>query len=228
MSIILLGHQPIDFTYKENDPCESLSSMCLQYEIADNPTFQIKNTGGATPFITIQGVGNTSYAETPLEAEISGYFYTYTINFESLGISEGCYELCVYDIGTTGSNLVTNGTFVSDLSGWTVAEALILAISDYTSPTTGVSTDGIVELSASGGTASYTYSIDGITYGAGNTFTGLSFSEEYTFYTKDSNGIIESISFEFRDCTIYAGSDAFDVLGIKGFEIKDCEAASFV
>ncbi len=228
MSITVFGHQPIDFTYKENDPCENLSSMCLQYEVGDNPQFQLKNTGFTAPYVTIQGIGNTVYEETALIAERDGDFYTYIVNFTELGITDGCYEISLYDIGSTGTNLVTNGTFNTNLSDWSVADALILEITNYTSPTTEFATDGEVELSASGGTASYTYSIDGITYGAGTTFTGLSFGIGYVFYVKDSNGIVVTVDFEFRDCTVYAGSDAFDILSIRGFEIKDCEAASFV
>jgi hypothetical protein len=226
VAITLLGHQPIDFTYKENDPCESLSSMCLQYEIADNPQFQLKNTGTTAPYITIQGIGN-DFEETPIYPVMDDTFYTYTINFSSLGITDGCFELCVYDIGSTGTNLVSNGTFLSDLSGWTVADGLVLLIDSYSNPSTGVATDGEVVLLASGGTAAYTYSTDGITYQASATFTGLSYSTNYTFYVKDVYGVVRSLEFEFRDCSDFADSELFDISDIKLFEIADCELFAF-
>lgn len=118
MAITLLGHQPIDFTYKENSPCENLSNMCLQYETADNPMFQIKNTLPGSLFVTIQGTGTTEFAETVLDDNyytVSGDHYTYTLDFDALGITEGCYVLCVYE----AENIVTNGTFNTNLSGWT-------------------------------------------------------------------------------------------------------------
>lgn len=223
MAITLIGHQPIDFTYKENDPCEKLSDMCLQYETADNPMFQIKVTGSSAPLVTIQGVGSTDYDEAYIPVElisVSGDFWTFTINFEELGITEGCYELCVYDIGLTGTNLITNGTFVSDLSGWSAVDGLVLGIDSYTMDS--------VTLIASGGTAPYTYSMDGINYQAGTLFSDLDMGVPYTFYVKDSNGVIRSIPFTIIDCSAYSGSEAYDIKDLQAFDIKDCEAADFV
>jgi hypothetical protein len=220
MAITLIGHQPIDFTYKENGSCENLSDMCLQYETADNPMFQIKNTTGTAPLVTISGAG---IEETPIPIElysISGNYYTYTLNFSELGITSGCYDLCVYEVDiATGTNLVTNGTFISDISGWTAATGVTLAIDSYTSDS--------VTVSASGGTGPYTYAIDGGAYGASATFTGLTAGTEYTFYAKDSNGVIGSTIFTLRDCSSFAGSYAFDIKDIPAVEIKDCYASDF-
>jgi hypothetical protein len=229
MAITLLGHQPIDFTYKENAPCERISNYCVQYETADNPQFQIKGDGETGFFVTIQGVGETDFAEIGIPSsmiDINGLYYTYTLNFEELGIAEGCYILCVYVV--EGDNLITNGDFTSDLSSWTVADGLFLTVDSYTNPTTPEADDGEVVLIATGGTGPYTYSDDGITYGASATFTGLSFDVEYTFYVKDANGVIDSIEFQFRDCASFANSDASDLVDIFSFEIKDCEANNFV
>jgi hypothetical protein len=220
MAITLLGHQPIDFTYKENDPCENLSDMCLQYETGDNPMFQIKNSGISGPLVVLKGYGTTEFDEVSLTPSITGEFYTYTINFATLGITEGCYEVCIYDAGTSGTNLVTNGTFLSDLTGWTVADALILDVDTYTSTS--------VTLSASGGTAPYTYSNGCSTYQASATFSGLVAGTTYTFCVKDANGAIDTISYTLRDCAGFAGSEAFDIKDIEAVEIKDCEAADFV
>jgi hypothetical protein len=228
MAIILLGHQPIDFTYKENDPCEVLSDMCLQYEVGDNPMFQIKNTETTAPIVSIQGIGNTSFEAVVLTPVISEGFYTYTVNFAALGITSGCYELCVYEVGSAGTNLVTNGEFTSDLSGWTAADALMLDIDSLTKPTSGPATDGEVVLVATGGTGPYTYSINGVSYQVSTTFTGLSYGVDYTFYVKDANGIIDSIDFSFVNCADYGGSYAFDIKNLYAFDIKDCEAHDLV
>lgn len=218
MAITLLGFQPIDFTYKENDPCENLSTMCLQYETADNPMFQIRANGGDAPLVTIIGVGNTSFNEASLTPTITGEFYTYEVNFQDLGITEGCFEICVYN--PIGSNVVTNGMFNTDLTDWLVINALILDVASHT--------DDSVTLSASGGTDPYGYSIDGITYGGSTAFTGLTSGEVYTFYVKDSYGVIDAIEFELADCSEFAGSESSELVDYFAIELKTCEAADFV
>lgn len=227
MAIILIPHQPIDFTYKENEPCETLSTMCLQYETGDNPMFQVKRSGSSVPFATIRGTGNTDFdeVEVPLLSQGSNYF-TYQINFSELGINEGCFEICIYE--ATGATLVSNGTFGSDLSGWTVADGQSLIIDLFSNPSDHFTCDGQVSLNNFGGTGPYTYSKDGINYSGSTLFTGLCYDTVYTFCVKDNYGVIECIDFEFQDCTAFAGSDAFDLKGIKAFEISLCEAFAFV
>jgi hypothetical protein len=155
--ITLIPHQPIDFTYKENGACENLSDMCLQYEIGDNPQFQIKNTSGTAPLVTISGTGLEETNIPPDLYVISGDYYTYTLNFSELGISSGCFDLCVYEISSgIGSNLITNGDFASDLSGWTSATGITLDVDSYT--------EDSITLIATGGTPGYTYSINGGAY----------------------------------------------------------------
>ena len=53
--------------------------------------------------------------------------------------------------------------------------------------------NGSIQLSASGGQAAYTYSQNGVTYQASNTFTGLA-AGTYTLYAKDANGCVGTIS----------------------------------
>lgn len=223
MAITLLGHQPIDFTYKENDPCEYLSTQCLQYEIADNPQFQIKNTTGTAPLVTIVGVGGTEFTETEIPStlySIEGNFYTYTLNFSELGITSGCYELCIYQISSsTGVNLVTNGTFGSDISSWTAASGVSLDVDSYTSTS--------VTLVATGGTGPYEYSNGGTTYQASETFTGLTAGTSYTFYARDVNGVIGSVHFTIRTCGDYAGAELNDLDDVYIAEIGNCELNDF-
>lgn len=222
MAIILLGHQPIDFTYKENAPCEVLSDMCLQYETGDNPMFQIRATNGSVPLVTIQGIDG-DFLETHIPVNsiaVNGEFWTFTINFAELGISEGCFSICVYEAGATGVNLVTNGTFNSNLTGWIVADALVLDVASYT--------EDSVTLVATGGTEPYEYSIGGAVYQSSETFTGLSIGVTYTFFVRDAYNIIDSFEYTLRDCSSYAGSEAFDLINIKAAEINQCEAADFI
>lgn len=229
MAITLLGHQPIDFTYSENGSCENLSDMCLQYETADNPMFQIKASDTSVPLVTIQGTGETDFdiiSLTPISQTTTGY-YTFQLDFEALGITEGCFELCVYEGAQSSGNLVTNGTFGSSLTGWTVANGLQLDMDNTTNPTNSITCDGQVDLVATGGTAPYQYSNNGTTYQVSDIFTGLCYNTAYTFYVKDTYGVVDSIQFQFRDCSTFAGSEAFEIKDIKAFEIKNCEAFDF-
>lgn len=229
MAITLLGHQPIDFTYSENGECENLSDMCLHYETTDNPMFQIKASDNSVPLVTIQGIGETDFDQVSISPISQGNgFFTYQLNFEELGITDGCFEICVYEGSQSSGNLVTNGTFGSSLTGWITADGLVLDIASQINPSDNITCDGEIELIATGGTTTYTYSINGVTYQVSDTFTGLCYGNQYTFYVKDSYGVIRSIEFEFQDCTTFAGSDAFDIKDIRAFEIKNCEAFDFV
>ncbi len=53
--------------------------------------------------------------------------------------------------------------------------------------------NGSIQLSASGGQAAYTYSQNGVTYQASNSFTGLT-AGTYSFYAKDANGCVGTVS----------------------------------
>lgn len=226
MAIILIPHQPIDFTYRENEPCENLSDMCLQYETTDNPMFQVKRSGSSVPLVTIAGTGATEFGETSINPTSQGNnYFTYQVNFADLGITSGCFELCVYE--ATGSTLVTNGTFGSDLAGWTVADGLILSIESYASPSGDETCDGEVDLSVIGGTPAYTYSMDGVIYQISDVITGLCYGIDYTFYVKDSYGVIAMVPFTFQDCSSFADSDLFDLNNIYLFEVKECYLNDF-
>lgn len=64
-------------------------------------------------------------------------------------------------------------------------------------PTPG-NTDGSVTITANGGTAGYTFSLNGTTYQAGNSFSGLS-AGVYTAYVQDANGCVETFDFTLTD-----------------------------
>lgn len=234
MAIILLGHQPIDFTYSENGSCENLSGQCLHYETGDNPMFQVKADGSSIPLATIKGVGETEFEEDsiPIFSQGNGFF-TYQINFTELGITEGCFEVCIYDSTQSSGNLVTNGTFGSNLNGWTTADGLYIDIVSQINPTDDLTCDGEIEVFPTGGTSPYEWSIDGENYTPSIpftpfAFTGLCYNIEYTIYLRDANFVIHTVPFQFRDCSEFAGSEAFDIKDIYAFELQNCEAFDFV
>jgi hypothetical protein len=220
MAITLIGHQPIDFTYKENAPCENLSEDCLHYELADNPMFQVKNSTGTAPLVVVFDSELNPIIIPVSLYSITNEHYTYTLNFSELGMAAGCYEICVYEVSSSsGTNLVANGLFADNIDGWDSVEGILLEVDTHTEDT--------VTLIATGGTGPYTYSNGGDTYQMSATITGLTAGETYTFYVKDSNGVISSIIYTLRDCGSFANSYAFDIKDIPAVEIKDCEAFDF-
>lgn len=127
------------------------------------------------------------------------------------------------------TSIVDNGTFDTDLSDWDIVIAIVVAVT-ITNESAPDACDGEVVASASGGTGPYTYSIDGITYGASTTFSGLC-SGNYTIYVKDANGdegfadvaIAENII-----CGDYAGSETDDLLGLTTNQLLNCFTDDFI
>lgn len=189
----------------------------LQYSL-DGVTFQISNifTGlaaGAYPVyvkdasgcvnteaITVESTGapivsaastvsacNTNTGSITIAASGGVPGYQYSINGSTFqastlfsGLASGNYIAYAKDANSCiGTFLI----FVANTGG-----PSIVAVPTPTSCTVN---NGIITITASGGLPGYTYSLDGITYVAGNVFTGLA-SGNYTAYVKDANGCIKS------------------------------------
>lgn len=118
-------------------------------------------TGGTAPYTYQVGSG-------PIQT--SGNF---------TGLCAGVQNLMVTDAnGCTGDATVTVNS-----SGGVVATAVTT-----TAPGCGMC-NGVAEVMASGGTGTYTYSINGSTYVSTSTFTGLC-AGVYVFYAQDASGCI--------------------------------------
>ena len=93
------------------------------------------------------------------------------------GFAQGTYTVCVQDAnGCTANTSVTVGQPTAVTLGTT-----------QTNVTCNGGNDGTITATAGGGTPAYQYSIDGVTYAANPTFTGL-VAGAYTIYTQDANG----------------------------------------
>jgi guanyl-specific ribonuclease Sa len=122
--------------------------------------------------ITITASGGLA----PYQYSIDGI--TYGAAFVFTGLGAGIYTVYVKDV----NGCIKSATvIVLNVSGLSLAVSTIV--------TSCNTNNGIITATATGGVAPLTYSIDGVSYFAGNIFTGLA-AGVYTVYVKDANGCI--------------------------------------
>ena len=119
---------------------------------------------------------------------------TFTNSNVFTGLMEGDYEVVVqYSIGTSVCDTVMQNVTITE-------SPAITGNATLTAPYT-CTTDGTITVTGvSGGDAPYMYSIDGVNFQAGNTFTGLT-SGNYTITVQDASG-----------CTFIANTITIDQL----------------
>jgi hypothetical protein len=131
----------------------------------------------------------------------------------------------------TSANTAGSGSFsnvcagvytieVTDANGcvgsytYTVGQPTQLLISNITTTTSAYgSSTGSATITASGGTAPYTYSLNGSTYQSSNIFTGLA-AGVHVAYVKDANGCVQIYTFVIQEttaCTLQMTSNAVPV-----------------
>ncbi|PYK43005.1 MAG: hypothetical protein DME53_13670 [Verrucomicrobia bacterium] len=129
--------------------------------------------GGSTGSVTVAGSGGTS----PYTFSKDGVNFGASGTFSNL--AAGSYTVTVKDAnGCTTTQPVTITQ---------PAAALGSSISAQTNVACFGSSTGSVTVAGSGGTAPYTYSIDGINFGNSGTFSNLA-AGSYTITVKDANG----------------------------------------
>jgi hypothetical protein len=127
---------------------------------------------------------------------------------------------------TSGSGSFSNvcaGVYtveVTDANGcvgsytYTVGQPTQLVISNVATTTSAFGTStGSATITATGGTAPYTYSLNGTTYQSSNVFTGLP-AGVHIAYVKDANGCIQIYTFMIQEttaCTLVMTSNAVPV-----------------
>ena len=131
---------------------------------SNNGQITLTATGGTTPYS--YSLNNGPSQTSPVFANLAPGSYTYTIT-ENGGCSGfGSFNIPPAAIITT----TLNQTASIICSG---------------------NTNAVISVSATGGQASYSYSINGTTYQASNTFSNLG-AGTYTIYAQDANGCIGS------------------------------------
>ncbi|HRX30599.1 MAG TPA: gliding motility-associated C-terminal domain-containing protein [Tenuifilaceae bacterium] len=165
------------------------SNGCL-FEWSGNPeiliqpsliTFDVTTTNVTTCWYNNNGtikVANASGGSGSLLVSIDGINYYPTTKVFNVGV--GSYTVYVKD---ENDCIVTKPAVISG-----PPEIVIDALT-VTDATCFGAVDGSISSSASGGTGSLEYSIDGVTYQASGDFSGLS-ANNYTLYIHDANGCI--------------------------------------
>src|SRR5437762_935371 len=129
--------------------------------------------GGSTGSVTVAGSGGTG----PYTYAIDGVTFGNSGTFSNL--AAGPYTVTVKDAhGCTTTQPVTITQPASGVSA---------SISSQTNVACFGASTGSVTVSASGGTSPYTFSKDGVTFGASGTFSNLA-AGSYTITVKDANG----------------------------------------
>lgn len=189
----------------------------LQYSI-NGTIFQVSNafTGLAagTYTITVKDASGCTGTTTVVVASIGGPSVTAVTTLSVCNSNTGSITATASG-GVPGYQYSINGTtfqasnifnalpagnyvvYVRDANGCIGAFPVIVSntagpsISAVTVPTACNINNGSITITATGGTPAYQYSIDGVTYVAGNVFNGLS-TGIYTVYVKDANGCVKS------------------------------------
>jgi len=133
------------------------------------------NCGTSTGTITITPIGTA-----PFTYSLNGITYQASALFTN--VAAGNYFVFVKDaLGCVGAAIV----IVNPVAGPSIS-----AVSTAAACTVN---NGTITATGSGGTAPLQYSIDGITYSASPSFSGLA-PNTYTVYVKDANGCIKTIT----------------------------------
>ena len=86
-----------------------------------------------------------------------------------------------YSVTVTSNNCSANSALVA------VSQSTLAATVTATNPGCSNPNSGVITVNATGGTASYSYSLDGATFQASNVFGGLA-AGNYTIFVKDATG----------------------------------------
>jgi len=170
---------PYTVTVKDVNNCTQNSNSLTITELSVlsasvNKTNALCN-GGNSGTITISspqgGSGTYEYRLNTDSWQSSGSFTGLSANTYSVQIRDAAHTSCVVVLG---DQIITEPT------------ALAISITSQTNVLCNGGITGSVTVSGNGGTAPYTYSINGTDYFASGTFTGLS-ANTYTLYVKDAN-----------------------------------------
>jgi hypothetical protein len=163
-------------TIKDNTGCTNITTVSIASTNGPNVSAvsTVSACNGSDGTITVTASGGTPGYQYSINGSI------YQVSNILTGVAAGNYVVYVKDAASC------IGTFVITVG--TTAGPLIAAVATTTACNIN---NGTITASGSAGTAPLLYSIDGITYTAGNVFTGLT-TGIYTVYVKDVNGCLKT------------------------------------
>ena len=135
--------------------------------------------GGADGLIAVSGVGGNP----PYRYSFNGGSFDTTRIFT--GLAAGNYTIRVQD--SLGCIFTMTNQIITEPA------VLVLNVDTLRNPTCTGNCDGVIQLSATGGTTAYDFSIDGVNYQVSGVFSGLC-AGGYTVYVRDAQGCITSQS----------------------------------
>lgn len=148
------------------------------------------------------------------------------------GVKPYCQKVNKFDVSKfqiISSSVLTNGSFADGLNGWAIEITISLSIA-YLNESSAGACDGEMTITASGGTAPYEYSIDGITFQGTTLFENLC-EDCYNVVVRDAddNYGTATICIETNvDCGAYAGSETNDFLAFNTNQLLNCETNDFI
>lgn len=165
-------------------------------------TITVKDVTGCTNITSVTVAATNAPAVTASSTVSACNTNTGTITANATGGTPG-YQYSINGVTFQASGLFTGlaagnyVVYVRDAAGCIATVFVVVgntagpSISVAVTPTACNTNTGVITITGTGGTAPLQYSIDGVTYGAGNSFTGLA-SGIYTAYVKDANGCIRT------------------------------------
>jgi len=139
---------------------------------SSNPVACTDDTNGSISWAPVGGVGNFTVVVD--SSDVTGSTL--------MDLAPG-----IYNITVTDGNGCTNNEDVEVMN----ADSIV-SFSVVTAASCNGLSDGVVDLSATGGTGMFQYSDDGNTFVEGAAFDGLS-ADDYIFYVQDENGCISEV-----------------------------------
>ena len=178
--------------------CEYIDNFLVDEPSPLEVYFQVENVncfGNSNGGIDISVIGGTP--------QYSFEWSNFTNNEDLLNVSSGNYNVTVSDNNFCTKNISININEPSEISLSVQVKDLICYDNN----------SGEIEITASGGTAGYIYSIDGgLNYSSNNVFTNLE-SSNYSIWIKDNNNCEINGSFNVNQPNMFSniGSSQFDI-----------------
>ncbi|MEQ9375563.1 MAG: choice-of-anchor Q domain-containing protein [Imperialibacter sp.] len=158
----------------------TLTDINVSATVVITPTATVTNVachGTSTGAISLSPSGGAA----PYEYSIDGI--NFAAGSEFTGLAAGAYSLTVKD---------ANGC--TAISEAVVTQPNVLTVeAGSISPTCTNGPDGSIDITAAGGTAPYSYSIDGADFQESNSFSGLA-AGDYAVAVKDANGCVVEVA----------------------------------